>query len=155
MHLLEGTVVTVDHKRWLARRAHPIHPYGEDAARELHGRMGIVVLKLETVKWRDVYRCLVGKHDVHLGRSWLRTHQAKERFMTNNLKTQNLVVSVDGTPIDTVAAELAKLGMIVEKVRPLTGTISAKSHSRLETDAARELRGVVSVEIVDWRKALA
>lgn len=63
-----GTIFTV---RYEIGMALPHHREGEREAFLLNGRLGIVVVREETPPWMHVYRCVIGRHDVSLGRGWL------------------------------------------------------------------------------------
>lgn len=75
MVLPRGTHFIVDYKTWRARKVSPIHWQGEREASILDGRFGIVLIKVETPDWYDIYRCLIGSHDIELGRAWLRIYE--------------------------------------------------------------------------------
>lgn len=65
-----GTIFTVRYGLGCSRSM-PIHWQGQREASILEGRLGIIVLREETPEWMQIYRCLVGRHDIRLGRGWI------------------------------------------------------------------------------------
>jgi len=75
----EGQIIQIRHTHRNVR-----HWQYERYALRYDGRIGMIIEKLDTKAWISIYRILIGKHKIELGKGWIISFEKIPVILSNS-----------------------------------------------------------------------